>query len=295
MATSTNLGMYLPTRDDYISVKRDITDNLEIIDEAVGANTDGVTKLDSGLAYVAIKVGNNWQMPSGKTAQIGDYVIVNGVFGHATAVLTGGSTNIVENTNWVAETNGTLNGLNTKIDNRFAYYGINNSNDMNSKFTAAFTAINSSGKYEAYKSYPVMLLFAGSNFTGTFTGTFNVSDGGIRFAVSDETRMYQGLFNKSNNTLTSIYSPSDKIATHGTWTVVTETKTTGVSGNIALNAVANGKTFVMSPYVDGSDVFLRLWRASGNQGWYLTAVNPNTGATINNTQLTIKYIKIVLP
>ena len=115
MATSTNLGLYLPTRDDYISVKRDISDNMEIIDSAVGANTIGVANIDSGLAYVAVKVGNNWQIPSGKTAQIGDYVIVNGVFGHATAVLTGGSTNIVENTNWVAETNGVLNSIASQI------------------------------------------------------------------------------------------------------------------------------------------------------------------------------------
>ena len=36
MAVSNNLGMYLPTRDDYISVKRDISDNLELVDAAAG-------------------------------------------------------------------------------------------------------------------------------------------------------------------------------------------------------------------------------------------------------------------
>lgn len=36
MATSNNLGMYLPTREDYISVKRDISDNLAILDAAAG-------------------------------------------------------------------------------------------------------------------------------------------------------------------------------------------------------------------------------------------------------------------
>lgn len=39
MALSNNLRMYLPTRDDYISVKRDISDNLAIID-AVAGNMD---------------------------------------------------------------------------------------------------------------------------------------------------------------------------------------------------------------------------------------------------------------
>lgn len=36
MAVSDKLGMYLPTRDDYISVKRDISDNLAILDAAAG-------------------------------------------------------------------------------------------------------------------------------------------------------------------------------------------------------------------------------------------------------------------
>ena len=115
MATSENLGMYLPTRDDYISVKRDISDNLEILDEVVGANRDGVSKLDSGLAYVAVKVGDNWQLQSGMSAYANDFVIVDGVIGHATATITGGSTNIVENTNWVAETSGGLNVLNQAV------------------------------------------------------------------------------------------------------------------------------------------------------------------------------------
>ena len=161
MATSTNLGLYLPTRDDYISVKRDISDNMEIIDEAVGANTSGVSNIDSGLAYVAVKVGNNWQMPSGKTAQVGDFVIVNGVFGHATAVLTGGSTNIVENTNWVAETNGGLNFLNTviaAINNRLLFGGnvsttVFNHGDADnrtySEFIFALSATDSLG-YDQY-------------------------------------------------------------------------------------------------------------------------------------------------
>lgn len=36
MAVSDNLGMYLPTREDYISVSRDITDNLKLLDAAAG-------------------------------------------------------------------------------------------------------------------------------------------------------------------------------------------------------------------------------------------------------------------
>ena len=97
-----------------------------------------------------------------------------------------------------------------------------------------------------------------------------------------------------NNTLidTAVGSINEQI---GTWQVITETKTTGATGNIALDAVANGKQFIISPHAVGNDAFLRLWRATSNGIWYLTAVNPNTGATINSTELEIRYLKITLP
>ena len=188
MATSTNLGMYLPTRDDYISVKRDITDNLEIIDEAVGANTDGVSKLDSGLAYVAVKVGSNWQMPSGKTAQNGDYVIVNGVVGHATATLTGGSTNIVENTNWVAETAGGLNSLSSNISSLSEQIGhinttttitnlsniqVNSQGRIRLDSTVSPTGVSANFNYQCYGTSDVTtLVVAEIDNNRTWTNTY---------------------------------------------------------------------------------------------------------------------------
>ena len=52
MAVSTNLGLYLPTVDDFITVARDLTGNYEIIDAAVGANTLGITNLRSAFGFV---------------------------------------------------------------------------------------------------------------------------------------------------------------------------------------------------------------------------------------------------
>lgn len=70
----------------------------------------------------------------------------------------------------------------------------------------------------------------------------------------------------------------------------TLTETTGSTGNIALGSVLNdGLTAVVGAHVSGLSVMLRSW-VSGTQGvWYLTAIDPNTGATINNTQLSIRY------
>lgn len=81
----------------------------------------------------------------------------------------------------------------------------------------------------------------------------------------------------------------------GSFTVIETTVTTGPTGNIALSAVADSKTFVVGATVIGDNVFLRAWRAITTSGWYLTAVNPTTGATVNNTQLNIRYMVIKLP
>lgn len=101
--------------------------------------------------------------------------------------------------------------LNSKIGDIFAYASINNSGNASSKFAEAFTAIIGTGKYVADKTYPVMLVFLGGGLTGTFTGTFNVTSGGIRFFVSDEVNMFQGLFLRSNNTISSLTNLNNKI------------------------------------------------------------------------------------
>lgn len=68
------------------------------------------------------------------------------------------------------------------------------------------------------------------------------------------------------------------------------TITTGGTGNIALGGVPNdGFTAVVAPYVNASDVCLRSWVSSAQNAWFLTAINPNTGATVNNTSLQVRY------
>lgn len=59
-----------------------------------------ISQLEEGLAYRAVKSGNNWILPSGKNAANGDPVVLDGVFGYATAAIVGGTDAIVEDTNW---------------------------------------------------------------------------------------------------------------------------------------------------------------------------------------------------
>lgn len=72
------------------------------------------------------------------------------------------------------------------------------------------------------------------------------------------------------------------------------TVTTGSTGNIALGFSNDGYNQIVCPIVSGRDAFLRTWVSSANGGFYLTAVNPNTGATINNTELNIRYLLVRL-
>lgn len=79
-----------------------------------------------------------------------------------------------------------------------------------------------------------------------------------------------------------------------TFIMVEETKTTGATGNIATGYIANNKVVVCGATALNADCYLRAWRSTGNGGWYLTAVNPNTGGTVNNTSLDIRYLVITL-
>ena len=75
------------------------------------------TKTKHGIAYIAVLHSGNWQLNSGTNAAIGDFIFVNGNLGVATAAITGGSTNIVENTNWTKVSEGAANKLQaTKAD-----------------------------------------------------------------------------------------------------------------------------------------------------------------------------------
>lgn len=74
-------------------------------------------KTKHGIAYIAVMHSGNWQLNSGTNAAIGDFIFVNGTLGRATAAITGGSTNIVEGTNWEKVPEGAANKLqSTKAD-----------------------------------------------------------------------------------------------------------------------------------------------------------------------------------
>lgn len=81
----------------------------------------------------------------------------------------------------------------------------------------------------------------------------------------------------------------------GNFVVVESTVTTGPTGNISTPYTADNKTFLAGATATNTNAYLRAWRSSINGLWYLTAVNPVTGVTIDNTQLDIRYMVIKRP
>ena len=116
MAVSTNLGLYLPTREDYISVQRDLSDNYEIIDESAGMLEKGIAIVVNGdTAPQAISSGDYLFIKNHSTLATGGY--------HATANIANGaavtSSNTASDDKGVANTiKGDIDALNSKIDNK---------------------------------------------------------------------------------------------------------------------------------------------------------------------------------
>ena len=67
MAYSTNLNLYIPTKEDYVNVKRDLADNFQKIDDAVG--------------WKLIKKINNTESPASVIINLSDYNEVMVVIG----------------------------------------------------------------------------------------------------------------------------------------------------------------------------------------------------------------------
>ena len=94
----------------------------------------------------------------------------------------------------------------------------------------------------------------------------------------------------------TIMNPNSTAVTQNVKSItrIATTVTTGVSGNIQLPYVNDGLTHIIAPCANGYNVFFRTWVSGSNGSWYLTAINPNTGATINDTPINIRYLVVKL-
>lgn len=76
--------------------------------------------------------------------------------------------------------------------------------------------------------------------------------------------------------------------------IVLENVRTGPTGNIATNEINDSLTYILIPYANaGNDAFIRAW-VNDQSKWFLTVVNPNTGATYNNAIINVRYLVLKL-
>lgn len=133
MPRTTNLDLYLPTRNDTVNVLRDLDDNFQKID-------DGTANIQNGIAYY-LKDTNT----TGSTLAIGTYVYVtgntngvaDGMYKVSTAIAANGS---LTASNLTAVSGGIGNELNSKF-----LYSTGNLTKSSSKITNVEVA--NYGKY----------------------------------------------------------------------------------------------------------------------------------------------------
>lgn len=113
MATTPNIGLYKPTRDDYISVQRDLSNNYELIDSAVGQNNTVINDMDiivnGNTASVNVTAG---QFVTVRNSTI--VGITDGIYKAKDNVASG---TVFTSSNLENITGGALNALIERIDN----------------------------------------------------------------------------------------------------------------------------------------------------------------------------------
>lgn len=55
----------------------------------------------------------------------------------------------------------------------------------------------------------------------------------------------------------------------------------------------DGFTFVLGAHLNGGTGFIRIW-VNTQAKWFLTVINPNTGETINNVLVDVRYLVLKL-
>lgn len=217
-STTPNIGLTLPTGAEKVS-RQIINNNNTKIDTAIGTLNGKILNRQNRTYVSTVSAFNEYctNLSVGVGADVAatgdvmnDIVGING-FGIMSIVKVSNSgvhiSYAIAFNQHVGScvynfTNSTTTNLND-LNGNFVSAAVDMSGTMQQKFQSIFTIINGRN-YATDKSYPVMLYISGSTFNGTFTGTFNISSGGIRFLVADETRVIHGLFRRSDNTILNI-------------------------------------------------------------------------------------------
>lgn len=153
-----------------------------------------------------------------------------------------------------------------------------NDTDMD-KFANAFTQVKALSP-DIGKTYPIMITFLGTGLVGAFTGTFNATNAGFRFLVSDETHVFFGNFQKSNNAIINLNDLNSKPAYSGSLTYVPPNETRNLSLPTGADAVL---LMVKNTYYGDFQLFVVCKHTATSTLEIIPIANHNTRYTVTAT------------
>ena len=78
-------------------------------------------------------------------------------------------------------------------------------------------------------------------------------------------------------------------------TKIETTVTTGSTGNFATGFQNDGKTLVFGAYASGTNARFDIWVSGVNGQWYIKARDVESGNTINNTSIALRFFVLRIP
>lgn len=78
-------------------------------------------------------------------------------------------------------------------------------------------------------------------------------------------------------------------------TKIERTVTTGPTGNIHSGYTNDGGTLVFGAYAAGINAKFDVWVSGVNNNWYLKARDADSGDTINNTSIALRFYVLRIP
>lgn len=182
MAVTPNLGLYKPTRDDYINVERDISQNMEKIDEAVGMAVDapelGIV-IDGNTANVDVAKGQTVVVRNSTISNIDDGIYM------AKDNKAAGET--FSESTLSAFANGVLNSQFIK------WHFYDASNAYGTPNIQADDVLVLIGMMRPGNEYGQQMVFYGGNLSGALGVGCYVSNGMIRFRFTDTWGYSEGI------------------------------------------------------------------------------------------------------
>ena len=197
----------------------------------------------------------------------------------------------------ISRGSGTVENSLTSIETQLSNIGTSDTANNTVTFTSGDVADGDS----SLNAWSTVLPLATSETHGTLFGKISTMFKNIRYlwkllgntSMGTTATTITGAIAEHESDISGLNSKIDTINLKSVTRVAAEV-TTGPSGNIALPYENTGVIYILAPFTISNGLALRSWVSNQNNYWYLTAFNPNTGETANNSTIHIRYLVVEL-